>query len=68
VLTSFLHPFLVLTLRFSPQLTGAEPGINPIIEEELKNIVDNGQQDGAPGERRAEDDLLNLPPGGYPGA
>jgi putative hemolysin len=45
VLTSFLHPFLVLTLRFSPQLTGAEPGINPIIEEELKNIVDNGQQE-----------------------
>jgi putative hemolysin len=46
VLTSFLYPLLVFTLKFSPQLTGAEPGINPIIEEEIKNLVDNGQQDG----------------------
>jgi putative hemolysin len=46
VLTSPLYPLLVFTLRFSPHLTGAESGINPIIEEELKSIVDNGQQDG----------------------
>jgi putative hemolysin len=46
VLTAPLYPILVLLLRFKPAQKGPEAGLNPVIEDELKNLMDAGQQEG----------------------
>jgi putative hemolysin len=45
VMMAPIYPLMVLTLRFSPSVVGADHRIDPVIEEELKNIVESGQQD-----------------------
>jgi putative hemolysin len=46
VLIAPLYPILVLTQRFEPSQKGPEAGLNPVIEDELKNLMDAGQQEG----------------------
>jgi putative hemolysin len=41
-----LYPILVLVMRFEPAEKGPEAGLNPVIEDELKNLMDAGQQEG----------------------
>jgi putative hemolysin len=46
VLIAPLYPFLVLVMRFDPMQKGPDAGLNPVIEDELKNLMDAGQQEG----------------------
>jgi putative hemolysin len=46
VLTAPLYPILLLVMRFQPAQKGPDAGLNPVIEDELKNLMDVGQQEG----------------------
>jgi putative hemolysin len=46
VLIAPLFPLLVLFMRFNPAQKGPDAGLNPVIEDELKNLMDAGQQEG----------------------